>query len=65
LSKPKTWKDLEKQLDVSTRTLSKRIREASTLNLIYSAPRLENGRQTYRLTPIGKKALEWAEKWLS
>jgi len=64
LHKPKTWKDLEDRLNVSTRTLSKRIREASTLNLIYNAPRLENGRQTYRLTSIGKKALEWAKKRL-
>jgi len=65
LNQPRTWKDLEDKLNVSTRTLSKRIREASTLNLIYNAPRLENGRQTYRLTPEGKKVLEWSKKWFS
>lgn len=64
LSKPKTWTDLERSLDLSTKTLSRRIDEAKSLNLVNQKPRLENGRLTYRLTENGKKAIKWAEAYL-
>ena len=61
---PKTWKDLERRLDLSPRTLSRRLREAEELGLIYRKPRLTNGRMTYRLTEKGKKTLQYAKTYL-
>jgi len=59
--KPKTWKDLERNLDISTRTLAKRIKEAETLGLINRKPRITNGRTTYILTNKGKETLKKAK----
>jgi len=58
--KNQTWKALEESIPLSTRTLAKRLGEAHSLNLIEPKTRLENGRKTYRLTPQGKKALQYA-----
>jgi len=59
--KEKTWKDLEQRLPLSTKTLAKRLHEAESLNLLEPKTRLENGRKIYRLTPVGKKALQCVE----
>jgi len=56
----KTWKDLEVSINVSPRTLSRRIKEALALNLIERSLRIKDGRSTYKLTELGKKALKWA-----
>jgi len=57
LKEPKTWKDLEGSLGLSTRTLSRRIDEAKGLGLVNHKPRLENGRMAYKLTEKGWEAL--------
>lgn len=58
--KNKTWKDLEGNIPLSTKTLAKRLHEGQSLNLLTPKTRLENGRKTWRLTPKGKKALQYA-----
>jgi len=59
--KTMTWKDLERKIPLSTKTLAKRLHEGQSLNLLEPRARLENGRKTYRLTPMGKKALQCVE----
>jgi len=56
---PKTWTELERKLNLSPKTLAKRVSEAKQEKLITQAPR-ENGRMTYILTEKGEKALKWA-----
>lgn len=51
--KQPTWSDLERSVNVSTRTLSKIAKRSSELGLTTKALR-ENGRVSYNLTTLGK-----------
>lgn len=50
-----TWTGLDNQIDVSTKTLSRRLKEAQTLGLVQKQTRRSNGRPVYRLTAKGNK----------
>lgn len=52
---PRTWKDLENALEVSTGTLSKLAKNPAKLGLAKKSLRETNGRITYQLTSISKK----------
>jgi len=51
-----TWKDLEDKINISSKTLSKRIKEAQVHNYVDRGIR-QNGRNVYHLTGTGQKAL--------
>lgn len=55
-----TWKDLEENMDVSTKTLSSRLKEAKSLGLVEQFKR-ENGKQVYGLTAKGWETLKKAK----
>lgn len=54
LREPKTWKDLERNVNVSSRTLSKLTKNAANLGLVEKKLR-GNGRVVYHLTDFGDK----------
>lgn len=56
LAQPQTWGELEDNVDVSTRTLSKIAKRSSELGLTKKTLRNQNGRVTYQLTTLGKEA---------
>lgn len=57
---PLTWKSLAENMDVSTKTLSSRLKEAKSLGLVEQFKR-ENGKQVYGLTPKGWETLKKAK----
>jgi len=59
---PRRWNTLEKELDLSPRTLSDRITQGLELGLIEKIRRLKIGATYYRLTEKGKKTLEAASE---
>lgn len=61
LREPKPWKNLEKNIKLSTRTLSRRLSEARDLGFVSHKPRDINGRMSYSLTGAGWGALKKAK----
>jgi len=56
----RTWTGLERAIapPVSSKTLSRRLKEAQTLGLVEKQTRESNGRPVYRITATGKKTLK-------
>lgn len=57
-TKPRPWSELEntfQKAHMSTKTLSKTLKEAQSHGLVERAMRTENGKVLYRLTPQGEK----------
>lgn len=57
---PRSWGELEKDLDISTRTLNKRVSEAKMLGYIEKEPRA-NGKEVYKLSDRGQRELNRAK----